>query len=863
MLKQSILLSTSALLALSLAAPAFAQSFDDEIIVTATKRATTLQDTPVAVSVTSQTTIDRAAIKDIKDLQSVVPSLRINQLQNSQNTNFIIRGFGNGANNAGIEPSVGVFIDGVYRSRSAASIGDLPKLERVEVLNGPQSTLFGKNASAGVISVVTAKPSFDPYAHFELGAGNFGAWNAKAYATGALSDDLAVSIGAGINKRDGYAESIDPALADVNDRDRFNIRGQALYEPTDNLSMRLIADYSTLDENCCVVSNLVSSVTTNVLMGIGGGSVTSNIADPFSYTAYQNSDSVNTLDDYGVSFHVDLGLDAFDITSITSFRENDSSFSSDADYNRLNLLDAVSSDQSTSTFTQEVRLTSNSDNNLDWMVGGFLFLEDVDQIGGLEYGSDLRTYIDVLAGGAATLGTFEALFGFAPGTFFSGNTAMVETFTQSNTAYSLFGTADYHVSDRLTITGGLNYTNDAKDVTGSTVNNDAFSTVDLFTDPTGLPGNPTLPQVLFAQAFTANTGLAATPANIAAVEGGAPGTSAAINAGVASNLTQLQALQFQPQFLSFPNSVESGQTRDDKLTWLARAGYEVNDDLNLYVSAATGFKSSSWNLSRDSLPFSTDQVAITAAGLQQPNQNYGTRYAAPEEALVFEAGLKAKFNRGGINMAVFQQTLKGFQENAFVGTAFVLTNAGETRVRGIEFDARYEPVNNFQVTLAGTFLDPEYTDYKNASGPISGVSVDRTGDTPDNISEVSLSLGATYNHDFSNGMSGYLRGDFQYESPTTLATNLTLANLAVSASANPLYTTTGSYPGYEEREQKLFNASAGLDFNNGVSMQIWARNLFNDEYISTLFPGVAQFGIINGYPSQPRTYGINARYTFD
>ncbi|WP_339561110.1 TonB-dependent receptor plug domain-containing protein, partial [Pseudomonas sp. EA_65y_Pfl1_P113] len=130
----------------------------DDIVVTATKREQTLLDTPVAVSVTSGATIEQAQIRDLKDLQSVVPSLRVNQLQSSANTNFIIRGFGNGANNAGIEPSVGVFIDGVYRSRSAAQISDLPNLKRIEVLRGPQSTLFGKNATSGVISVTTVKP---------------------------------------------------------------------------------------------------------------------------------------------------------------------------------------------------------------------------------------------------------------------------------------------------------------------------------------------------------------------------------------------------------------------------------------------------------------------------------------------------------------------------------------------------------------------------------------------------------------------------------------------------------------------------------------------------------------------------------
>ncbi|MCP5393588.1 MAG: TonB-dependent receptor plug domain-containing protein, partial [Sphingomonadaceae bacterium] len=146
---------------------------DDIIIVTATKREQTLQETPISVSVTSGETLEQANIRDVLDLQTVAPSLRVSQLQNSSSSTFIIRGFGNGDNNFGIEPSVGVFIDGVFRSRSASSLNDLANVQRIEVLNGPQSTLFGKNASAGVISVITRKPQFDFGGSIEVGYGNY------------------------------------------------------------------------------------------------------------------------------------------------------------------------------------------------------------------------------------------------------------------------------------------------------------------------------------------------------------------------------------------------------------------------------------------------------------------------------------------------------------------------------------------------------------------------------------------------------------------------------------------------------------------------------------------------------------------
>ena len=208
--------------------PAFAQdAADDEgartlqtVTVTATKREQTLQDVPVAVSVVGDEVIEKAEIQDLGDLQSIVPSLRVGQLQSSANTNFIIRGFGNGANNAGIEPSVGVFVDGVYRSRSAAQIADLPNLQRVEVLRGPQSTLFGKNASAGVISIVTRAPQYEQSGSIEGSVGNFNAYRLKGDITGPLSDTVAYSLSGNYNSRDGYADDLNLG-SDVNQRNRW------------------------------------------------------------------------------------------------------------------------------------------------------------------------------------------------------------------------------------------------------------------------------------------------------------------------------------------------------------------------------------------------------------------------------------------------------------------------------------------------------------------------------------------------------------------------------------------------------------------------------------------------------------------
>ena len=283
-MKKTLLLAATAVGSLIIAAPVFAQDtattpqtseegeddFDDNaIIVTASKRETTLQETPIAVSVTSAAQIEEAQVRDLLDLQTLVPSLRVGQLQTSANTNFIIRGFGNGANNAGIEPSVGIFIDGVYRSRSAAAISDLPNLQRVEVLRGPQSTLFGKNASAGIISIVTRKPQFQFGGSAELSYGNFNAIIAKANVTGPISESVAFSLSGNFNKRDGYVQDLG-YNGDSNERNRWGARGQLLFEPSNDLSFRFIADYDKIDETCCAVVNLVDGPTGNAVRGVGG-----------------------------------------------------------------------------------------------------------------------------------------------------------------------------------------------------------------------------------------------------------------------------------------------------------------------------------------------------------------------------------------------------------------------------------------------------------------------------------------------------------------------------------------------------------------------------------------------------------------
>lgn len=774
----------------------------ERIIVTASKRPKGLQESPVAVTVVSSKAIEQAKVMDIDDLQTLVPTLRVTPLQRSTNTNFAIRGFGNGTNNTGIEPSVGVFIDGVYRSRAAAQIGDLPRLQQIEVLSGPQSTLFGKNASAGVISVSTQEPSYYEHGKIEAGIGNYNQQVMKGYYTNGINDNWAFSVSGGFNTRDGYTESVS-GLGDVNDKDRWNVRGQALFEPTEDVKLRLIADYSEIEEACCTVENSINGPTTAAVRALGGMDL--DETNSFAYKSTLNSDPINNVKDGGVSLQLDVDFEGYSFTSISAIRNNESDFMNDVDYTTLDIL-TEGGYTDIDTITQEFRLTSTGERTLEWMFGAYIFHEEVTTGDTLYYGNDIRNYFDVLmaAGGASgLLAGVEGVYGLDPGTFFSNTSAVSSDFEQENDAYSLFASFDYHINDQFTAIFGVSYTNDQKELTISQNNTDVFSSLDLATEPTlfGVPigSIPTL----------------------------------------APAVPTLQSLQFLPPMLGLPNGVEDNKTDDSKTTWSLRLAYEINDNINVFATAATGFKASSWNLSRYSSPFASDQAALAMAGIENPNQVYGGRYASPEEAMVYEIGIKTQFENGSFNATLFDQTIEGFQSSIFIGTGYVLANAGKQSTKGFEFDSNYNLTDDWSFTLAGTFLDPVYDSFEGASG-LDG-PIDLSGEQPAGIHEVSISAGVVYDFEVFNGANGYVRADYLYESDVKVAENT---------------------PESLTREVNTVNASTGLAFDNGVSVQVWVRNLTNDEYLLSAFPPPIQAGSFNGYPNQPRTFGANISYQF-
>lgn len=847
---------------------------ENVIIVTATKREQTLQETPVAVSVTSAATIERAQIRDVADLASVVPSLRVSTSQNQFATTYSVRGFGTSGTNFGLEPSVAMFVDGVYRSRTVSQISDLPDIQRVEVLRGPQSTLFGKNASAGVISIVTKEPSYDLGGMVEATYGNYDAMVVKGYLTGPLSDNIAASIAGGYNRRDGYVTNAFTGN-DVNDRNRWFARGQLLIEPSDDLKIRFIGDYDEIDEACCAVFNLRPSATTLAIRALGG-QVNDFNGVPDDDIIYSDVDPSNKIKNWGGSAQIDYNFGPIGLTSISAYRNMDLDANQDVDFTSLDLAHGASIGQAkVETFTQELRFASDFDGPLNFLVGGYYFNETVEESDQIVYGDDFRNYVNLLlmsqTGGTMNIPTLEGTLSALTGQnyinrFFQSGQGFFNDMTQDNESYSFFGNVDFEITDGLTLTLGANYTKDKKDVVTNSVSTDVFAGVDLTA-----AGQTAIYATGLSQQI-GNIFFGGTPATQAQIQAIAtnPATApiyAQVAAGVqayaaanASNpdvnpLLALRSLQFLPPFQNCPNAVETCSSDDDDWSWTARLAYELSPTVNMYVSWATGYKAPSFNLSRDSRPTAIDRTALINQGLAVTNLSAGTRFAAAEESEVAEIGIKGNWDVAAANLTVFQQSIENFQTSIFTGTGYIFANAGKQSTFGVEFDGYVRPTDELTFNVAMTYLDPKYDSFVNS--PLG----DQSGQRIVNIPQLAAVLGMQWDKELASGDNIILMADYSYEAPVQVEPGF-LEYITENPDGSFNYDTARAAARPYRREVNNVNASLTYAMEMGLELSIWGRNLLDDRNITGAFDSVAQSGSISAYTNQPRTYGATARFKF-
>ena len=375
-------------------------------------------------------------------------------------------------------------------------------------------------------------------------------------------------------------------------------------------------------------------------------------------------------------------------------------------------------------------------------------------------------------------------------------------------------------------------------------------------------------QVIATQVGSAlRLGRRATAAEIGAFAAAQPAIFGQINAGATAFATAnannpavnsflgLRPLQFLPPFQNFPNAVESGKTRDSDWSYTVRLAYEVSDTLNVYASYATGFKASSFNLSRDARPLAADVAALRTAGLAVVNLRPGSRFARPENSSVYEIGVKGNWGVASANLTLFKQVLRDFQTNTFVGTGFIFGNAEKQTTDGVEFDGLVRPTDELTLSLAMTYLDPRFDSFVGSPlGDLSGMDIITQ-------SQISATFGAQWDQPLGNGDRIIARGDFHYEEDVQDARGLPeFATTNPNGTRNFAPALAAARP--FRREVNNLNASLTYAMDMGLELSVWGRNLLDDRYLSGVFDSVAQSQSVSGYTNQPRTYGVSARFRF-
>ncbi|HFB55164.1 MAG TPA: TonB-dependent receptor, partial [Hellea balneolensis] len=466
-----LLSNTSILITSSVWAQQDDENPRDEIIVTAQKRAQDVQDVPIAMTAISGVELENNGVPDVSELGMIAPSLRITtSTSESFGSVLRIRGVGTSGSNAGLEGSVGVFVDGIYRSRTGIAMNDLINVERIEVLRGAQGTLFGKNTSAGAIHILTKKPEFKFGGSVDASYGNYNAKKIRGTITGPLIEDkLAVRLSGTFNKRDGFITDV-PTGRKFNDRDRFVLRGQALLTPNDNMDFRLIIDYSEKDENCCASPFKSYGATQAVIAGLGGTVIP---AGEFSRDIAVDGDFVNTAEDFGTSLEFNWRGNNTSFTSLTSWRNYQAFGLGDVDRNAIDVADNTT-DIDVETFTQEFRL-QGTQGRLDWMVGAYYFDENISRESSIVYGSQAGAWFASLVPGF--------LRPLVSTLYPEGGGAVSNLFAQDTTGWALFTHNVIEVTPKLDVILGARFSHESKDGSGTFVTNSPSCTTFSPTSP--------------------------------------------------------------------------------------------------------------------------------------------------------------------------------------------------------------------------------------------------------------------------------------------------------------------------------------------------------------------------------------------
>ena len=873
------------------------------IIVTATRRASPLSDVPIAVSAVTAQAMQNSGATDIRALNQLAPSLLLSSTGTEANASARIRGIGTVGDNPGLESSVAVFIDGVYRSRTGAGLNELGEIERVEVLRGPQGTLFGRNASAGLINIISKAPEFKLAGKAEVTYGNYDYWRLAGRITGPISDSLALSLDGVWSKRDGFFDLVDTTGAKVgetNDRDRYFVRGQALFEPNDALSVRLIGDYTNRDESCCGATYIetrerrpvagggyTNSATGNRIVSILQGQGAYFPGDPYDrkLSITPGREYVSKLKDWGVSGEINYDFDGAKLISITAYRDYKSKDYGDYDYNTADLLYRdPGTYRQFKTFTQELRVQGAAfSEKLDWLIGGYFADEKLTLRDNIRFGADygafaacrLLTATSTVAppNGLPPTGFPYAACNTAAGvsTLINASTAIPASlkpaflalanipagtgdtdsrYYQKSRNWALFTHNIVHLTNRLDLTLGLRYTHERKRFSADLNSNNGIC--------------PVLQQ-----------SLGANPANygVAAVQG------ILTLACLGNSSTDLNDLNLRDQI------------SDGQFSGTAVLSWKPVDPVLVYGSYSKGYKAGGYNLDRFQLG-TTGLNAIPAVFTRRTDADAATLRFAAEKVDAFEIGLKYTQPKWSANIAAFRQEFKNFQLNTFNGTSFVVQNIngcdgaltpgtiaqGGGRCssddvgpglisQGVELELSATPVRNVRFAGGFTYARAKFANRLVGSGngavPLDPALFLLPGAINSQAPEVVTTVSASWTPNLgSSGLSALFYIDGRMSSDFNTGSDL--------------------FPEKAQDGYALFNARIGIRGpQQRWAVEFWGQNIFNQDYTQVAFssplqsssPATSTTGqfaagapmanqLISAYLAEPRTYGITLRGSF-
>ena len=862
------------------------------ITITAQGREQQLADVPIAVNVVNAEQLQNSGANDIRELNQLAPSLLVSSTGNEANGSARIRGIGTVGDNPGLESSVAVFVDGVYRSRSGNALGDLGPIERVEVLRGPQGTLFGRNASAGLLNIVTAQPNVDRLEAY--GSASYGNYDYLRFEGGVnlpLGNTFAVRVDGTYTERDGFYRDVVNDTR-INNRDRYLVRGKARWEPTSDLTLLLSADYSKKTEACCAATFVqpgfaplatISPGLNSFVRPSGTPGLTSTAnpiipvllalgQDPRALTQSTfNRDIYNTpgrsfegrTEDYGASGEIQYKLGPTTLTSITAYREYENYQGSDTDYTQVDILyrapNRFGGARQFKTFSQELRLQGTVFNDrIDWLVGGYYSNEKLQVRDNLRFGAQYGAFAPCRIVNAVNPALANPLAG---GCLSAGGRAVLRA---ANGGAGAFGAATPLIFAGLDVLSRVNDLGSTGDVYNQKSENFAIfthniihvtDTVDLtlggrYTNETktfdATFGND---NVFCPQQRALQTQLLGGP--LAALAGGLISLTCQGNSSVELNGVSI-----------------NDRRKEDEFTGTAVISWKATPDLLLYGSYSRGYKAGGFNLDRSALgnPLFNVANALNPAALQFDQETVDA----------FEVGAKYSINPFTLTLAAFRQEFSDFQLNTFNGSVFLVQNInacdkgldgadrdasaatgacdpGDVKAgviaEGVEAEATIQPTRDVNASVGLTYTNTRYRN--DLIGRNTGIPLDPAlrllpGDNLSNAPEIVATASLGWTPPIGDtGFSGLFYVNGRLTSDYNTGSDL-------------LY-------GKEQDGFALVNARIGVRGpDDRFAVELFAQNVFDKGYTQVAFntPFVASQQTYSAFLAEPRTYGVTVRGKF-